>query len=265
MAVFDLLSNTAKGYFFNGLLTDFIEEDEQFEQYHTLLGELAEMAEDVRVCTDLPIVINHRTISNQIIRYKDSYKLPEGYLRVPMIIYWKREELERAIVLLTTSYIEAKGCYYCMTEPETMFSECRNDMIAMCLKEEYTTDIKKAFAEMNGGTRAVGAIQRYYDHRYLNSVDDMKEECIALSKQVFDEASEKVLETEERTPIIYDAILRAFLIKKALYVHYMMSKELLTTRHEGDVKKQRQFAKAYTDEVPIVSLSALWRLEKEEE
>ena len=93
----------------------------------------------------------------------------------------------------------------------------------------------------------------------------MKEKCIELSRQVFDEASARAVETEDRTPIIYDAILRAFLIKKALYVHYMMSKELLSTRHEGDVKKQRQFAKAYTDEIPIISLSALWRLEKTEE
>jgi hypothetical protein len=43
-----------------------------------------------------------------------------------------------------------------------------------------------------------------------------------------------------------------------------MSKDLLTNRHEGDVKKQRQFAKAYADEVPIVSLSALWRYGNEE-
>lgn len=265
MAVYEFLSGKAQGYFFNGLLADFLDKDEQFEQYHSFLAEIDGMAEDVRVCADLPVKINHRTISNQIIRYKDSFKLPEGYLRVPLIIYWKREELERAIVLLTTTYIEAKGCYYCMTEPDSAFSECRNDMIAMCLQDSSLADIKKAFAEMDGGTRAVGAIQRYYDHRYLGNVDDMKEKCIELSRQVFDEASARAVETEDRTPIIYDAILRAFLIKKALYVHYMMSKELLSTRHEGDVKKQRQFAKAYTDEIPIVSLSALWRLEKTEE
>ena len=43
----------------------------------------------------------------------------------------------------------------------------------------------------------------------------------------------------------------------------MMSKDLLANRHEGDVKKQRQFAKAYSDEVPIVSLSSLWRMTRE--
>ena len=45
----------------------------------------------------------------------------------------------------------------------------------------------------------------------------------------------------------------------------MMSKELLNNRHEADVKKQRQFAKAYSDEVPIVSLSTLWRINKEDQ
>ena len=132
MAVYEFLSGKAQGYFFNGLLADFLDKDEQFEQYHGFLAEIDSMAEDVRVCADLPVKINHRTISNQIIRYKDSFKLPEGYLRVPLIIYWKREELERAIVLLTTTYIEAKGCYYCMTEPDSAFSECRNDSGVGC-------------------------------------------------------------------------------------------------------------------------------------
>ncbi len=272
MAVFKILQEKDSGlylstqdHYYNGFLSEFVDNDSEFTEYHPLFSRLLAMEKDIRVCVNLPVTINHKTISNQIIRYKDSFKLPEGYLKAPFILYWQKEENDKAIVLTTTTYIEAKGCYFCMTEPGNELSECRNEILAMCLREEYFNDIARAFEEMNSGKRAVGAIQRYYDHRYLVSVDEMKEKSIALSEEVFANARKLALETEERGEIIYNSILRAFLIKKALYVQYMMSKDLLTTRHEGDVKKQRQFAKAYTDEVPIVSLSSLWRLGNEEE
>ena len=260
----DSLSHASTNHFHNGFLADFVDNDSEYTEFHPLFARLLAVKEDLRVCTDLPLKINHRTISNQIIRYKDSFKLPEGYLRVPLMLYWQDGDQDRAIIFSRTTYIEAKGCYYCMTEPDTEFSECRNEILALCLDEKHIEDIFKAFNEMVAGKRAVGAIQRYYDHRYLESVDDMKEECVRLSTEIFDNAKQKVVGLEDRKDIIYDAIMRAFLIKKALYVQYMMSKDLLTNRHEGDVKKQRQFAKAYTDEIPIISLSALWRYGNEE-
>lgn len=272
MAVFKIiyekdssLFHASTNHFYNGLLSEFVDNDSEYTEYHALFARLLAVKENLHVCTDLPVKINHKTISNQIIRYKDSFKLPEGYLRVPLMLYWEDGEQERAIAFSKTTYIEAKGCYYCMTEPDTEFSECRNEILALCLNEKYTEDIFRAFNEMVEGKRAVGAIQRYYDHRYLENVDEMKDECVRLSTEIFDEAKKHVIGVEERNEIIYAAILRAFLIKKALYVQYMMSKDLLTNRHEGDVKKQRQFAKAYSDEVPIVSLSALWRYGNEEQ
>ena len=271
MAVYRIINEKDSGlfhastnHFYNGFLTEFVDNDSEYTEFHTLFNRLLAVKNDLRICVDLPVKINHKTISNQIIRYKDSFKLPEGYLRVPVMLYWQDGEQERALALLTSTYIEAKGCYYCMTEPDTEFSECRNEILTMCLKEKYTEDIFKAFNEMIEGKRAVGAIQRYYDHRYLGTVDEMKDECVRLSNEIFEDAKNKVVGLEERNDVIYNAILRAFLIKKALYVQYMMSKDLLTNRHEGDVKKQRQFAKAYADEVPIVSLSALWRYGNEE-
>mgnify|MGYP003313966278 CR=1 FL=1 len=45
----------------------------------------------------------------------------------------------------------------------------------------------------------------------------------------------------------------------------MMSKDILLDRHENDIKKQRQFAKAYVDEIEIISYSQLWRLNTEEQ
>lgn len=50
-----------------------------------------------------------------------------------------------------------------------------------------------------------------------------------------------------------------------MYVQYMMDKDMLANRHEGDTRKQRQFAKSYTDEIPIVSYSELWRVKPDQD
>ncbi|MBR0385069.1 MAG: hypothetical protein IJI05_00810, partial [Erysipelotrichaceae bacterium] len=166
---------------------------------------------------------------------------------------------DRAMLFSDTSYIEAKGLYYCLTEPEGEFGNCRNEIVALYLSEETAQDVYKAFTEMHGNERAVGAIQRYYDHKYLESVDDMKDKCVALAQSILDYAVETLPGMEDKGPLINRTIGRLFLIKKASYVQYMMAKDMLANRHEGDVKKQRQFAKAYATEIPIISLSALWR------
>ena len=275
MAIFEKLknleaepSNASHNRFYNGPLKDYMESSENsYAGYLSFFEELLNIAEDVNVCAELPIKINHQTVSNQIIRYRDAFKLPENSLRIPLILYWKNGESEKALLLSTTTYIEAKGYYYCLTEPNTDFSDDRNDILAMVLNEESLPDLKQAFISMYEGTKATGAIQRALDRKYLADVDEMKEQCIKEAQKAFDETVAKVpdLTTEEKGELINDTIGRVFLIKKALYVQYMMSKETLNTRHEGDVKKQRQFAKAYVDEVPIVSLSAMWRTSRESE
>ncbi|MBE6115547.1 MAG: hypothetical protein E7187_01800 [Erysipelotrichaceae bacterium] len=254
-----------KSSYYNGSLKEYIESTEnRFEEFNTLFEELLAAEPELQVCVDLPVNISTKAISNQIIRYKDAFKLPEETITVPMIIYWTKDEADKAIMFSQTNYIEAKGLYYCLTEPDMEFGQTRNEVLAMCLKEEFTADIRQAFTNFHEGKKAAGALQRMLDHRYVSNVDEMKEAAIDLAKEIFDETQKQVVEMEDRTDLINSTIARAFLIKKALYVQYMMSKDLLTTRHEGDVKKQRQFAKAYSDEIPIVSLSTLWRLTKEE-
>ena len=224
---------------------------------------LLEIDPELQVCAGLPVEISTKAISNQIIRYKDAFKLPEKSITVPLIIYWQKDQQDRAVMFSLTNYIEAKGLYYCLTEPDLEFGQTRNEILTMCLKEETTDDVIRAVTSMHEGKKAVGALQRSLDHKYINNVDEMKEEAVVLAKNIFDEVTRELPEMEDRGPLINETIARIFLIKKALYVQYMMSKDLLVNRHEGDVKKQRQFAKAYSDEVPIVSLSSLWRLTKD--
>ena len=251
--------------YFNGSLRNYVDSvQNRFEEFNILFEELLAKEPELQVCVDLPVNISTKAISNQIIRYKDAFKPPEETITVPMIIYWSKNDADKAIMFSQTNYIEAKGLYYCLTEPDLEYGQTRNEILAMCLKEEYTADIRQAFENLYEGRKAAGALQRMLDHKYVSNVDEMKEEAIELAKSIFAETQVQVTELEDRTELINSTIARAFLIKKALYVQYMMSKDLLNTRHEGDVKKQRQFAKAYSDEIPIVSLSSLWRCTKEE-
>ncbi len=268
MGVYDILEdkNTnsySKGQY-NGLLQDFLQEEPEISSaFKEVFEHALEINKDLRIWANMPISVNQKTISNQIIRYKDAFKIPYGKLTVPAIIYWKTEDSQRAIVISDDNYIEAKGMYFAITEPETELVSFRNDMLAIVVNEDTLPEATKAFDEMLEGKRAVGAIQRYYDHHFFRTVDEMKEKCIEIAQKKFDEAVAVLPEIEERNPIIYDVIGKVFLLKKALYVQYMMTKDLLMDRHEGDVRKQRQFAKAYCDEIPIVSFSAMWRLQKE--
>ena len=271
MAIYEILhakdTNTyydSKRDFYNGSLDSFIGSSfNRFEEFNTMFERLLAIDPDLQVCTNLPVEISAKAISNQIIRYKDAFKLPEKSITVPLIIYWQKEDQDRAVMFSLNNYIEAKGLYYCLTEPDLEFGQTRNEILTMCLKEETTEDIIHAVTSMHEGKKAVGALQRSLDHKYINNVDEMKEEAVVLAKNIFDEVTRKLPDMEDRGPLINETIARIFLIKKALYVQYMMSKDLLVNRHEGDVKKQRQFAKAYSDEVPIVSLSSLWRLTKD--
>ena len=73
--------------YYNGTLKEYIENSSIDQpEYASLFADMVAADDDVRICVDLPIDINHKTISNQIIRYRDAFKLPEGYMRIPYVI-----------------------------------------------------------------------------------------------------------------------------------------------------------------------------------
>lgn len=59
--------------------------------------------------------------------------------------------------------------------------------------------------------------------------------------------------------MIYSLVVRWFLLKKVVYVQYMVNKDMLQNVHEGNIKKQRNQAKINADEIPFISYSELWR------
>jgi len=264
MAIYDYL--ISYGQFdslvsFNGQLKDYLNIYAN-EKNRKLLEMMLEENENLYVYTNFGLKFNMALIANKQIGYKDAKKIDDNSLKVPYIIYWKNEDLQRALVINTNSYIEAKGMFFSLTEVDNYFEDDKNDLIAVYLNQDNRDEVIEVFKEMLNGKHATVSIQRKLDNKYINDVDLMKEQCIKISQDIFEETIETILplESGERKPYIDKAIARAFILKKALYVRYMSNKHLLNERHFGKVSQQRIFAKSYISEIPIVPYFKLFNM-----
>lgn len=249
---------------FNGYLEDYLNlnegEDSKIEPilkeaFEAILAKDA----DVKICVGLASEINKDAISNQIIRYKDIFKLAGKALVYPYILYVKKDGEERALLIVPHakySYICAKGYYYCMTEPGSLFIDCKNEIVA--ISSNSAAKIADTYAKLF--TMKAGALQRTVDRECFTNYEELKAEAIASSKELKEEACTRLVSTEDRTPLIYHYVLKWFLLKKVLYVQYMVNKNILTSAHEGNVKKQRNQAKLNADEIAFMSFSEMWRI-----
>ena len=244
---------------FNGYLEDYLSSIEEVEcEAKSILTKMFESDSDLRICVDLHVGINQSVVSNQIIRYKDAFKLKGEPLCIPYIIYGEKQGSERALLLVNgkdDDYLLVKGLYYCMTEPFSMFAECKNDIVAMLLEDE--DEIMSVFSRLF--KVKAGALQREIDRVHFANYEQLKQ--LALDKAITLKESiiPALQQTEEKEPMIINAVLEWFLLKKVVYVYYMVNKDILTRVHENNIKKQRNQAKMNADEIPFTSYSEMWR------
>ena len=254
---------------FNGYLEDYlgiIEEDETKKKETEVPRYLHTLDENLRVCTDLHLSINREAIANQIIRYKDAFKMPDGEICVPYIIYGKDENSQRASILLfgeREDYIFAKAYYYVISEPDNMYEGTRNEIISMVYDEEMEDVFKETMERYFVKKEKAGLVQRVADRRLFKDYDDM----IALAKERGDQLQEeakKELPTlgDDAQPAIYRYIMKWFLLKKFSYVQFMMDKRKLQDVFEGNVKKQRHGAKDRSDAISFISYREMWQIAK---
>lgn len=272
MAIFSCLSdmvvrrNSENGVCdFNGYVEDyllFLEEETTDEEWKSFLTQLVEKDPSIKICVNLGLDINPKVVTNRIIRYKDAFKLPKGKLIYPFIIYGSNQNSEeRALIFISggkDSYIKAKGLYYCLTEPMGIVENARNEIIAMSA-ENYDS-VLDIFEELFLRSIKTGIIQRRLDRDYFPNYDALQSYCLEYAIALKENIVEAISSSEDREAAIYDHIVRWFLIKKILYVQYMMNKQLLSERHNGDIKDQRGMAKKYADEVGFVSFSEMWKI-----
>ena len=245
---------------FNGYLEDYLNMTDVVidpvlrEAFTAILAKEPE----TKICVGLRSEVNRDAISNQIIRYKDVFKLAGKPLIYPYILYLAKEGEERALLIepgADFGFIKAKGLYYCMTEPGSEFIECKNEIVAVSTEKPEL--IQTAFDALF--TQRAGALQRRIDGNFYRNYDELKEAAVKAANAMKESAPAILAAMEDRTDAIYEYVINWFLLKKVLYVQYMVNKNILSSVHEGNVKKQRNQAKLNADEITFLSYSEMWR------
>ena len=252
---------------FNGYLEDYLgmEENQLDDVLKTAFETILQEEPDAKIITNLRHEISKDAVSNQIIRYKDIFKLNSRPLVTPYIIYAEHEDGEsRALLVLPYSkanYLYGKGMYYCLTEPGSEFAEVKNEIVSIA--SESSAEIAKVFTDMF--IEKAGALQRTLDKKFFTNYEELKATALAAAEEEKQNAIDTLPTLEDRTQQIYQYVVHWFLLKKVLYVQYMVNKIILKTEHDGNVKKQRNQAKINADSVVFLSYSEMWRVGTESE
>ena len=264
MAIYSLLSeindkrNNSDDALFNGFLEDYLGMINENDADYNLLKELFEIDHDIKIIVNYALKISDKTISNRIIRYKDAFKLEGKPLVSSYIIYLKKDNKERGILLSKEEYLISKGLYFSISEPGSYLADAKNELLVMSIENESLVIeiFKKLF------NNSLRYLQREIDYNYFDSYNDMKDKVMALAERLKENAYQELpsLNKEGKEIAINSYITRWFLLKKLLYVQYMINKDILVEIHNNDVKKQRSKAKSNADEVRFVSLNELWRI-----
>ena len=245
---------------FNGYLEDYLNLADDLDPVLRKAFEgIFEKQADIKICVNLKGAISAQAISNQIIHYKDINKLSGKPIIYPYILYLTIGDEDKAMLVVpysAYSQIIAKGLYFCMSEPGAEFIECKNEIVAVTA--DSAEAIVKAFEDFL--TMKAGFLQRRLDGKLFKNYDLLKETCVRASQEMAEEAQRELPAMKDREARIASYVTGWFLLKKVLYVQYMMNKQVLKDVHEGIVKKQRNQAKLNADAIQFISYSELWRL-----
>lgn len=245
---------------FNGYLEDYLHTITPQDNDYDLLNEIYKQNNDAKILTNYRFGINKDAITNQIIHYKDAFKLEEDAIIVPYIIYETKERAQRAMILYpygNCSYLLAKGIYYCLTEPGGEFIDNRNEFLAVSLEDNQ--EVCKYYQLMF--TEKLGALQRQLDATIYPTYNDMKEDILKECEHIQETIFEDLAATKNKLPLITNTVIKWFLFKKVLYVQYMLNKSFLAN-HDNNVHLQRNQAKLNADAVRFISLRQLWQSAK---
>lgn len=255
---------------YNGYLEDYLAvyDNELSSTQKQLLEHLLITNPKMKICANLQLNINKDAIANQIISYRDSFKLPQGFIRCPYIVYDEINEEQRAMILSFGSehaYVMAKALYFIMSEPENEYEGTRNEIISMCINEQQEELLHEAIKRFFFQKEKAGIVQRWLDMKIFTNYDEMYQCAKSIGDHQMIDLKELLRESQDIQDTINHIIVIWFLMKKFSYVQYMMDKNALYKVHDGNVKKQRQKAKEKCDSISFVSYSEMWKLAKEQQ
>lgn len=246
---------------FNGYLEDYVASLDENHPQIQLFKTILEKDCDFRILVNYRFNINHNLISNQIIRYKDIQKIPDYQFVCQYFVYGLdgRKELCGLILIdgNEDAYVLAKGYYLAMTEQGSLLESIKNQVVSCNTKHP---NLFKAMDKLHQEHLKAGAVQRMLDSDIFSNYDQLLELIQGISVNVQDQVKDTIHTAENKEKVIYPAVVSWFLLKKMVYVHTMMNRNLLLQTCEGDVRKQRHLAKLNADHVQFLMYSEMWRM-----
>ena len=257
MELCEVLSTCKDHMEFNGYLEDYVSMAEDLSmKWKEVLEEIVEIDPSIKIIVGLRLDINDEVVTNKIIRYKDAFKIKEKALYYPYILYGYTAKGEERAVILAEEYIRAKALYFCISEPMGLLNEHRNALVS-CDREHLKDVIESLFAK----DQKCGSVQRRLDSSLFPNYEAFEERVVEWSEEIRGSVSDQITGNRDRKEeIIKGTIVTWFLIKKVLYVQYMLDRMLLTQVHQGNIKEQRLMAKKHADHISFISMSELWKL-----
>lgn len=259
MNLYELLSET-QNCDFNGYLVDYLKIYQPMPKYADTFNALIKFQDSWRLIVNYRFDLSTKSATNKIIHYKDLHKLPKKAFRCPFIAYSKDEKGARAIIF-SDNYIIAKGLYLSLSEKGNIFENYRNEIIVMNFSDYRL--LKNMLKQLY--TKKAGYLQRIIDHQMFNGYDEMFAEAKTCAIQMTSKLKNELNVCSHKEKIIAEAICHWFLLKKCVYVEYMVNKEILKKRHHNDQNLQRTQAKTNADAIQIIPYAKMWNGLKDKE
>lgn len=246
---------------FNGYLEDYlglIENDADYD----VLKKIFEVDNDFKIIKDLKLAINNNAVSNKIIRYKDIEKVGKYPIKIKYLLYTTKNDKAKALIL-DDHFILTKAKHYVLTEKPGEFYDHRKDIL-VCSLENKIEDIERLAQSLFNNNSFL--VQREIERYFYESYDQSLEIVLKLNQELEKETLEKVATNKKhRALIIKEAVAKWFLLKKFVFVQYMIDRRILAEIHNQDIQKQRSQARRNTEKIRFVPYCELWKITKTSE
>ncbi|NLA77996.1 MAG: hypothetical protein GX845_00425 [Erysipelothrix sp.] len=247
---------------FNGYLEDYTNQISDDHVLYERFKEIIQYDPTVKIIVDFNYTMNKKNVANQIIRYKDAFKIPTRYWQCPYLLYGATENRGSFAIMLggesELDYLFMKGVYYSLTEIDALLYEYRNKILTSSSHAAFFNI--DYFENVVTHKSSIGSLQKQLDRQLFEDNASLIERALTLSDQVRSDV-EASYALENQDDAIYMAIVRWFLLKKALYVQTMID-QVLRQALDNDIKKVRTLAKQHVDRVQFIPLAIMWRSKK---
>lgn len=247
---------------FNGYLEDYLNIIGDDHALYETFKALSERDETLKIVVDLNFTVNKKNVANQIIRYKDAFKIPASLWTCPYILYGKPNDRNSYAIILAgeseLDYLLSKGMYFTMTEIDAPLHPFRNKMLTTISDPAYFN--LELFDKVLNHEVSIGRLQKSLDNQLFEDNQALLDQALVLSNEIT-EAIENDVDQEDYEERIYQTIIKWFLLKKTLYVQTMIDYDLRES-FEGDLKAMRTLAKSHVDAIQFIPLAIMWRSKK---